>query len=440
MGARLSFRGRALNALPFWPRRTLGRTLVLLGLVLLGTQGAVYVLFRQNVLDPAAKRFAEFLWQTDRALAAEGGAHIRATKIQWRPANTHPGTTVNNHFLRATSAYLARLSPGATLRVGAGRDDHPIPIWIRGGAGQPWFGMRISPVTFGGRNFLFMRLGVIAIVALLGAWLIVRQINRPLARLAAEAPRIGLGDTVDSLNSIGDPLEVQHLKEAITGMANDLHRLHEERTLLLTGISHELRTPLSRLLLTLHLPDKELLTEKVAMLADVSEMDETIDKFLTLVCGSEHEKMVATNFRVWIRTMAETARERYRLQVDLDSSGQQGERILYCRPLALERVFRILFDNIRRYGGGRMDMGVTDDADYTEVRLRDYGLGVSAATLAAMNEGTLPRQTGHGSGIGLRICHRIMALHGGHLHFRKGGAGGLIAILRFPVSAPEQFL
>lgn len=423
----------------FWPRRTLGRTLVLLGLVLLGTQGAVYVLFHENVLDPAARRFAELLWETDRALMAAGGPRIRVTNIQWRPAGAKPGKTARNHFLRATTAYLAGLSSGATLRVGRDHHGQPTPIWIRGGRRQPWLGILISPVDFGGRNFLFMRLGVIAIVALLGAWLIVRQINRPLARLAAEAPRIGLGDTADSLSSVGGPLEVQHLKEAITGMANDLHRLHEERTLLLTGISHELRTPLARLLLTLHLPDTELVREKAAMRTDVSEMDETIDKFLTLVCGSEHEKGVATDFRAWMDRMAETARDHYRLRVGLDLS-RHTKGVLYARPLALERVFRILFDNIARYGGGRVDMEVVDLADGTEVRLEDHGPGVSAATLAAMNDGTLPRQTGHGSGIGLRICHRIMALHGGRLEFRQGGAGHLIAVLRFPNRTPQPFL
>ncbi|BBF65092.1 ATP-binding protein [Acidithiobacillus ferridurans] len=416
----------------FWPRSTLGRTLLLLAVLLLGTQGAVYVLFHQYVLNPAAERFAEFLWQTDHALIAAGADHTAIGTLQWRSPQVLPGTPANNYFLRQSARYLARIAPGAALRVGPA-DAHTTWMWIRGDYHQPWLGLRVSPMNFGGRGFMFIRLGIIALCTLLGAWIIVRQINRPLARLAAEAPRIGRGDMPESLTPIGGPLEVRHLEQAITSMAKDLHRLHEERTLLLTGISHELRTPLSRLLLTLHLQDPELLAGKAAMLVDVSEMDETIDKFLTLVRSGDEEKVIQVEVADWVMEMAETGRERYGLEVQVEHTVEAAVLPpLRCRPLALERVFRILFDNTRRYGGGRLDIQIIRHPDSTEICLRDHGPGVPERDIEAMNSGTLPRQSGHGSGIGLRICQRIMALHGGTLRFANARTGGLIAKLAFP--------
>ena len=416
----------------FWPRSTLGRTLLLLAVLLLGTQGAVYVLFHQYVLNPAAERFAEFLWQTDHALIAAGADHTAIGTLQWRSPQVLPGTPANNYFLRQSARYLARIAPGAALRVGPA-DAHTTWMWIRGDYHQPWLGLRVSPMNFGGRGFMFIRLGIIALCTLLGAWIIVRQINRPLARLAAEAPRIGRGDMPESLTPIGGPLEVRHLEQAITSMAKDLHRLHEERTLLLTGISHELRTPLSRLLLTLHLQDPDLLAGKAAMLVDVSEMDETIDKFLTLVRSGDEEKVIRVEVADWVMEMAETGRERYGLEVQVEHTVEAAVLPpLRCRPLALERVFRILFDNTRRYGGGRLDVQIIRHPDSTEIRLRDHGPGVPERDIEAMNSGTLPRQSGHGSGIGLRICRRIMALHGGTLRFANARTGGLIAKLAFP--------
>ena len=416
----------------FWPRSTLGRTLLLLAVLLLGTQGAVYVLFHQYVLNPAAERFAEFLWQTDHALIAAGADHTAIGTLQWRSPQVLPGTPANNYFLRQSARYLARIAPGAALRVGPA-DAHTTWMWIRGDYHQPWLGLRVSPMNFGGRGFMFIRLGIIALCTLLGAWIIVRQINRPLARLAAEAPRIGRGDMPDSLAPIGGPLEVRHLEQAITSMAKDLHRLHEERTLLLTGISHELRTPLSRLLLTLHLQDPDLLAGKAAMLVDVSEMDETIDKFLTLVRSGDEEKVIQVEVSDWVMEMAETGRERYGLEVQVEHTVEAAVLPpLRCRPLALERVFRILFDNTRRYGGGRLDIQIIRHPDSTEICLRDHGPGVPERDIEAMNSGTLPRQSGHGSGIGLRICQRIMALHGGTLRFANARTGGLIAKLAFP--------
>ncbi|MBU2805304.1 HAMP domain-containing protein [Acidithiobacillus ferridurans] len=416
----------------FWPRSTLGRTLLLLAVLLLGTQGAVYVLFHQYVLNPAAERFAEFLWQTDHALIAAGADHTAIGTLQWRSPQVLPGTPANNYFLRQSARYLARMAPGAALRVGPA-DAHTTWMWIRGDYHQPWLGLRVSPMNFGGRGFMFIRLGIIALCTLLGAWIIVRQINRPLARLAAEAPRIGRGDMPESLTPIGGPLEVRHLEQAITSMAKDLHRLHEERTLLLTGISHELRTPLSRLLLTLHLQDPDLLAGKAAMLVDVSEMDETIDKFLTLVRSGDEEKVIRVEVADWVIEMAETGRERYGLEVQVEHTVEAAVLPpLRCRPLALERVFRILFDNARRYGGGRLDIQIIRHPDSTEICLRDHGPGVPERDIEAMNSGTLPRQSGHGSGIGLRICQRIMALHGGTLRFANARTGGLIAKLAFP--------
>ncbi|MBU2825203.1 HAMP domain-containing protein [Acidithiobacillus ferrooxidans] len=416
----------------FWPRSTLGRTLLLLAVLLLGTQGAVYVLFHQYVLNPAAERFAEFLWQTDHALIAAGADHSAIGTLQWRSPQVMPGTPANNYFLRQSARYLARMAPGAALRVGPA-DAHTTWMWIRGDYHQPWLGLRVSPMEFGGRGFMFIRLGIIALCTLLGAWIIVRQINRPLARLAAEAPRIGRGDMPESLAPIGGPLEVRHLEQAITSMAKDLHRLHEERTLLLTGISHELRTPLSRLLLTLHLQDPDLLAGKAAMLVDVSEMDETIDKFLTLVRSGDEEKVIRVEVTDWVMEMAETGRERYGLEVQVEHAAEATALPpLRCRPLALERVFRNLFDNARRYGGGRLDVQIIRHPDSTEIRLRDHGPGVPERDIEAMNSGTLPRQSGHGSGIGLRICRRIMALHGGTLRFANARTGGLIAKLAFP--------
>ena len=416
----------------FWPRSTLGRTLLLLAVLLLGTQGAVYVLFHQYVLNPAAERFAEFLWQTDHALIAAGADHTAIGTLQWRSPQVLPGTPANNYFLRQSARYLARIAPGAALRVGPA-DAHTTWMWIRGDYHQPWLGLRVSPMNFGGRGFMFIRLGIIALCTLLGAWIIVRQINRPLARLAAEAPRIGRGDMPESLTPIGGPLEVRHLEQAITSMAKDLHRLHEERTLLLTGISHELRTPLSRLLLTLHLQDPDLLAGKAAMLVDVSEMDETIDKFLTLVRSGDEEKVIRVEVADWVMEMAETGRERYGLEVQVEHTVEAAVLPpLRCRPLALERVFRSLFDNTRRYGGGRLDIQIIRHPDSTEICLRDHGPGVPERDIEAMNSGTLPRQSGHGSGIGLRICQRIMALHGGTLRFANARTGGLIAELAFP--------
>ncbi|MHB0888684.1 ATP-binding protein [Acidithiobacillus sp.] len=428
-GSRLS------SLLGQWPRTTLWRTALLLALLFLISQGTVFVLYHRYVLDPAAQRFAEFLLQSYRAIPPHAvlpgppGTPPSDT-LQWLPSNARPGMISGNYFFAQSARAIARLAPGAALRMGAASPGGTW-VWIHGGTGQPWLGMRISPVNFGGSTFIFMRLMIIAFFTLLGAILIVRQINLPLLRLADRARSIGRGEVPAAPPSVGGPAEVQELEKAIQRMAQDLHILYEERAILLTGISHELRTPLSRLLLALHLPDAPLLEQKEAMQVDVTEMDEILDKFLALVRSGQEEKSIVSSPGTLLARMAQIGRERYGLKIRI-ATPPALPSIAY-RPMAMERVFRNLFDNAARYGQGRLEISAVQEAGEIVFRLRDFGPGVPEAYLSLLGNAPLPNQRGiaHGSGIGLRICQRIIALHGGSLRFAN--AGGLVAEMRLPI-------
>lgn len=410
-----------------WPRSTLGRSLLLLSILLLCSQGLIYFLFHNYVLEPAAERFARILWQADRAVSSATAA--TSVPAPWALSVSPHGAPPGSYFLRQSARYFARYSAGAELR--SARQAGKTWLWMRAGIREPWLGIPIEDVAFSGNPFTLARFAIIALLTLLGAWLIVRQINRPLARLAASTPRILRGELRDYRLSHQAPSEIQDLERTISGLADDLHRLHDERTLLLTGISHELRTPLSRLMLSLHLSDQVLLEQKPAMLADVQEMDEAIGNFLAWVQGGSSEKTVAVSLTEWTEEMASIARERYGLRVDTRIGNSNCT--FSCRPMALERVFRNLFDNIRRYGGGGLTFAAACSGDSVDFCLTDRGEDIlSAALFSAMNAGTVPRQPGHGSGIGLRICHRLLSLHRGSLRFDAAPSGGVRAQIRLP--------
>ncbi len=410
-----------------WPRSTLGRSLLLLSILLLGSQGLIYFVFHNYVLQPAAHRFARILWQADRA--AGGTTGPPSVPPPWRYSASARGAPPGSYFLHQSARYFARFAPGAELR--SARQAGETWLWMRAGLNEPWLGVPIEDMAFSGNPFTLARLLIIALLTLLGAWLIVRQINRPLARLAASTPRILRGELSEYPISRQAPSEIQELERTIAGMADDLHRLHEERTLLLTGISHELRTPLSRLMLSLHLSDQALPEHRPAMLADVQEMDEVIANFLAWVQGGSSEKTVAVSLVDWAEEMVGIARERYALQVQTQISGTNCE--FSCRPMALERVFRNLFDNIRRYGGGGLTFAAACTGNSILFSLTDRGGGVPTQNmLSAMNAGVLPKQPGHGSGMGLRICHRLLSLHRGALHFEAVPSGGLRAEISLP--------
>ncbi len=411
-----------------WPRSSVGRSFLLLTLLLLTSQGSVYLLFHSYVLDPAAQRFARLLWQID-----EAQANSPPNALGWKISQEPHGTLPQSYFLRHVSLSFARLGTHAQLRV-QDQGNGTLWFWLHGQEGHPWLGIPIQGMAFIGNPFTLVRLLIILMLTVLGAWLIVWQINRPLARLANSAPRIMRGEFPEGYPiSRQAPIDIQELERTITGMAEDLHRLHEERTLLLTGISHELRTPLSRLMLSLHLSPAQWSREQPAMLADVEEMETVLGNFLAWVQGGEQEKPLVISARQWFEEMGTIARERYGLCVEEGIQEHECQSDFLGRPIALERVFRNLFDNSRRYGNGQIRLELSCAGTACFFRCTDLGgESVSRALVLAMNEGSVPRQQGHGSGMGIRLCHRLLALQGGTLHYTVAPNGGLSVEIGLP--------
>ncbi|MEY2342237.1 ATP-binding protein [Acidithiobacillus sp. IBUN Pt1247-S3] len=504
--------------------------MLLLAAVFLLGQAGVYLLFHNYVLLPAAQRFGELLWQTDMGLRHAEAWKSSDNHLLWRSGNDAPGHPATGFFLRETANAFAKQAPGADLRVGANGSGQTI-LWIRSGQNARWLGIESPLMSFGNDEFMLMRLGVIAIVTLLGALLAVRHINRPLAQLAKQVGRIGgILEHKETWPSVGGPLEVAHLEQAILAMRKDLRRLHEEQTLLLTGISHELRTPLSRLLLSIHLPESKWPDEnrrvgvlskpfraslrdrpcaadqiidpsrpghrrtvtpslgrrrctrlpngstptmrhstrlhsqltrslrrmqytalasgdyspplrspgsqREAMLADIEEMNSTIGKFLALVRSEDGEHFQSLRFFPWFTEMLSIAEERYGLEILCSTAICRKNHLFFsARPMALERVMRILFDNVQRYAGRRMQLHGVCHAEGLTLRLWDYGVPVPAQTLASLNSGEMTASSSHGCGLGVRICHRVLAEHGGGVQFSQIPGGGLCVTLILPNGA-----
>ena len=414
------------------PQSTFARFALLLGLLLVLGQGIVYLLFHHYVLDPAADRFAQLL-RSNYALyqSKPPQDHALPKSLRTQPASATPGHVPEAAFLRMTATHLQQKAPGAELRIGSIDHTGGTWLWIRSAEGAPWLGIHTGALNLAGSPFMLIRLLLIEVFTLLGVLIIVRQINHPLSRLAERARRIGRGDSPALEESVGGPSEVLALEQAMQRMAEDLRELHEERSLLLTGISHELRTPLSRLLVALHLSDKQMAAQRADMQIDVEEMNDIIDRFLALVRSGREEAFIDGDVCDLLHQMVELGRRRYGLDIELDCP-QTGLRLRY-KPMSMERVFRNLFDNAARYGGGRMLVHLTARQAEAEIVLRDFGPGVPETLLEQLGHQSPVRQsTRHGAGIGLKICRRMIAMQGGDIAFRNANGGGLAVHIRMP--------
>lgn len=420
------------------PWTTVQRTILMLGALLLMTEGTLVVLFHLYVLEPAATRFAEILIDANRSTNStellQNSRHLEV-----RPASSNPGHRPRNDFLGHTRSRIVAMTSGGDMRISRSNSSGQGIIWIRTSRAASWTGFPLSRLDFGGSNFVLLRLMVLGAFTFLGTIVIVRQINRPLSRLAALADEWGKGDSIFNMESFGGPDEVRKVEQAIRSMAQNLRNLYEERAILLTGISHEMRTPLSRLLLTLHLPDEKLLAQRQAMQDDVSEMNDTLSQFLTLVRSDRQERSILGDLSPFLERMAGIGRERYNLQIEWPL--QELPSIFY-KPLALERLVRNLFDNASRYGAELVRISLSETAREIVMQFWDNGPGFAKPAERNAAPSTYRVSSTGGSGLGILICQRIAHLHGGTIQFWNHPEGGLVAELHLPrqhnMSSPDR--
>ena len=265
------------------------------------------------------------------------------------------------------------------------------------------------------------------------AALFVRQLNRPLKRLATAATRIGRGEPVANLSLESGPREIVAVNRAFNQMRKSLQQATRERALLLAGISHDLRTPLTRMRLTAELlgaTDPEL-TE--GMVRDIEDMDAILDQFIAFIRDGNDEDTEVGDLNEVIQEVV----SQYQADgVDLNCTYNDLPEISLKR-LSLKRMFMNLIGNAVRHGGGKIDLesGLKDGEIL--VTVSDRGPGLTEEEMHALFQpfarGDESRGT-KGSGLGLAIVKRIVDMHHGRVELQNRTGGGLVALVYFPVT------
>ena len=269
------------------------------------------------------------------------------------------------------------------------------------------------------------------LLSLIGAWLIVSRINRPLKLLARAAAAIGKGKTPAPLPESG-PIEIQTLARSFNQMSQDLARLDADRALILAGVSHDLRTPLARLRLSTEMSGSDEAL-KEGMIADIADMDSIIGQFLDFGRIQSEEPLEPTD-------LAELAREAVEQQQRLGHSVQSSIESVPQQPmrrLGMKRLIANLLDNAVRYGEKEVCVATRSAGDQLILEVLDRGPGVppqEADRLKLPFTRLVEARSGKGgSGLGLAIVDRITRLHGGSFELLPRAGGGLVARVSLPL-------
>ena len=432
-----------------FPRTLLWRSVLLIALLLVIAHLAWLQIFRVSEREPRARQVAQQIASVvnlTRAalitaqpskrlelldeLSQEEGIQVYSGERGERitPLPDQP-------FLRLVESEVRR-QLGPDTRVAASRNGIR-GAWVsfRIDGDEYWVFMprsrleRADPLRWVGWGALVLAL------ALLGAYLIVARINRPLRELTGAAAEIGRGRTPPPVAETG-PSEIRTLAHAFNSMAADLKRLDEERALLLAGVSHDLRTPLSRIRLGLEMLDgKGDAALRAGLVQDVEDIDAAIGQFLDFARLTAGEAAVPEgDLNAIVREVCES----YTRAGKAVSTRLETLPPLALRPFAVQRLIANLVDNALRHGGPAVEVLTWPDGGRAVIEVLDRGPGIppgeSERMLQPFTRLDRARSTS-GTGLGLAIVDRIARLHGGSVQLLAREGGGTRARVELPLTA-----
>ena len=430
-----------------FPRTLLWRSVLLIALLLVIAHFAWLQIFRVSEREPRARQVAQQIVSvvnlTRAALiTAQPSKRLALLEELSREEgiqvhNGHPGERIvplpDRPFLKLVESEVRR-QLGARTQLASSRDG------IRGAwisfyidNDEYWVFMprsrleRVDSLRWIGWGALVLAL------ALLGAFLIVARINRPLRDLTSAASEIGRGRTPPPVAETG-PSEIRTLAHAFNRMAADLKRLDEERALLLAGVSHDLRTPLSRIRLGLELlDDKGDAALKAGMVQDIGDIDAAIGQFLDFARLADGETAVPEGD---LNAIVREACERYARSGKAVTTRLETLPPLRLRPLTAQRLIANLVENALRHGNGQVEVTTAVQNGSAVLEVLDRGPGIPAVDAERMLQPFTRLNTarsGSGTGLGLAIVDRIARLHGGSVQLLARDGGGLRARVELPL-------
>lgn len=268
-----------------------------------------------------------------------------------------------------------------------------------------------------------------ALLTVLTALFMVRQVSQRLNSLARKAGEVGQGRTPELLPETG-ARELRELTVAFNRMAEEVQSLLENRTVLLAGVSHDLRTPITRLRLALSLLEDADATLVKRMDHDLDEMNRLISDMLIFARSLKLEALHEVDLTQVLDDLA--------TQASL-LGAVEWRRGAACRvavgEAALRRIVGNLLENARRYGGGA---AVTLELEclpkQVKIAVLDRGPGIPLAQREAVFrpftrlETSRSREAG-GSGLGLAIARQLADAYGWRIELSDRQGGGLNASL-----------
>jgi two-component system, OmpR family, heavy metal sensor histidine kinase CusS len=295
----------------------------------------------------------------------------------------------------------------------------------------------------------------LAVTPLVG-YLVARQVTITMLRIISTAKRLEPENLCERLPIRGTGDEMDLLSQTINGLLDRVAGYIERHRVFVANAAHELRSPLAamRSSTEVALNRERTPAEYAAVLGDlVGEVDQlgVMVNRLLLLAESDAGRFEPTGQRARLDALV---RETVDMFVPVAESQEIELRVEELPAVevrgddsAVRHILRNLIDNAIKFSSPSTSVRVglrterTDGKDWAVLDVVDQGIGISAEDLPRLFErffrGDKARDRStqrSGSGLGLSICHSIVAALKGDLHVSSALGKGTTVTVRLPVA------
>ncbi len=433
------------------PRSAFGKTVFLIGFLLLINQLVSYFLVAVYVIQPT-------LQQTNHLIAKQ----IKVVFIDVGSEQQLLSAELTRKFQQATGIDV--LSEAQALRQGLGNaiyyqyfsdemsrelggptevrieQDQQFAFWVRPPqAPQYWIKIPLTGLNETDFSPLQIYILLIGFLSVAGGWWFARQLNRPLQKLQQAALQVGRGDIPEPLPEEGST-EIIAVTRAFNRMANGIRQLEKDRSLLMAGVSHDLRTPLTRIRLASEMVSEQDSWIRDGIVSDIDDMNAIIDQFIDYIRHHKEETLTEENLNQLVQEQLEADRLQQR---EITAELVEPLPLVPIRRIAIKRVLSNLIENALKYSEGAVEVrtGYEKNRQRLYVQVRDHGPGIPEDQMARMFEPFTQGDTARGSagsGLGLAIIKKIVDMHHGEIRLHNHAFGGLVATVYLPLRTPKR--
>jgi hypothetical protein len=293
-----------------------------------------------------------------------------------------------------------------------------------------------------------------AALALLGAWMLRRALERRLRPAYRTAEVIGAGDLTPRVPLSERDDEFDKLGKTMNAMLDRIAQLMEGVRGVSDAIAHDLRTPIARARAKLEealvsADDAEQLRaaieQGIADLDGIARIFQAVLRIAEVEAGSRRAAFAATDLAPMLTDLAElygAAAEAHEQHLEVRLPARLplvGDRDL------LGQAVTNLLDNALKFTpeGGTVTLSARAEAGLLEIAVADDGPGMPASDRERAGERFFRADAARstpGSGLGLSLVRAVAALHGGDVVLGEthpaAARPGLRVALRLPQGAP----